>query len=377
LQAPASLKDDPLSLERLRAEFITRIAAEYKVAPSQVKVDWIRFLDILNANGSTLTSGRRRLGQSSGLRPAENITGLDIMFRITQIVQPAVTPGQQQQQRNWIQEVERRLITVTQQLAAQPMEVLGELTQRYELSASTVSVTGFYRPPAPPPSPPPPMPPAFSMVFSEPVDVLNARSMPVLPALEPAPAATAVAAVAEARERLVINTPPTITLITTPVIGKVVEVRQGYDYQMCSPGQLPTVQEPCEVGALAQDAEDGELTIFITVCPTPCNNAGQPCSPPARLIDRPPLSVCGFDTRTERVKVQQEGSSIEVEYDTVGMVYVVTFSITDRRNATASVSRLIKVVEPCGAGKIRVAGICSDTSSTGGLRIAIMPWLSV
>lgn len=63
------------------------------------------------------------------------------------------------------------------------------------------------------------------------------------------------------------NTPPSLTLLTSPQLGPVVRVPLGVTYQPCAPGQVPTQAVPCELGAAAADAEGGDLSGQVLVCP--------------------------------------------------------------------------------------------------------------
>lgn len=60
------------------------------------------------------------------------------------------------------------------------------------------------------------------------------------------------------------NSGPRIALVTTPALGGVVEVPRGVAYGLCGPGQMPTAERPCELGARAWDVEDGDLTPMVT-----------------------------------------------------------------------------------------------------------------
>jgi hypothetical protein len=50
---------------------------------------------------------------------------------------------------------------------------------------------------------------------------------------------------------------------------QVVSVREGTSYLACdlSRGQVPTTSLPCELGAVAYDKEDGDITPNVLLCP--------------------------------------------------------------------------------------------------------------
>jgi hypothetical protein len=81
---------------------------------------------------------------------------------------------------------------------------------------------------------------------------------------QPAPQLTRVAAV---------NKPPVINLVTSAALGPVVTLSRGSSYAACSPGTVPSMDAPCEPGAVALDPDGGEggtprnVTDQIVVCP--------------------------------------------------------------------------------------------------------------
>ena len=56
------------------------------------------------------------------------------------------------------------------------------------------------------------------------------------------------------------NTAPTIALRTTAAAPATTSIKLGYNYTACEPGQQPYKGAECELGATAQDAQDGNLT---------------------------------------------------------------------------------------------------------------------
>ncbi|KAG2491872.1 hypothetical protein HYH03_009825 [Edaphochlamys debaryana] len=124
------------------------------------------------------------------------------------------------------------------------------------------------------------------------------------------------------------NSPPTLTLAVTSTLGLKVEVKKGYAYQRCAVGQTPTLDEPCELLGTATDAEDGNLTPAIALCP------GEDCWKTqcrAHWADRKQPSECG-----------------------VLVVY-------DSRGANATAERQISVVSPCATG----LNYCEETLTDG------------
>lgn len=60
------------------------------------------------------------------------------------------------------------------------------------------------------------------------------------------------------------NEAPTLTLRTTAAVGASVDVKKGTTYRMCDDGQDPTADAPCELGAVAVDGEDGDITAKVS-----------------------------------------------------------------------------------------------------------------
>ena len=70
------------------------------------------------------------------------------------------------------------------------------------------------------------------------------------------------------------NTAPTIALRTTAAAPATTSIKLGYNYTACAPGQQPYNGAECELGATAQDTQDGNLTSKVLVCaPATCTSA--------------------------------------------------------------------------------------------------------
>ena len=67
------------------------------------------------------------------------------------------------------------------------------------------------------------------------------------------------------------NTAPTISLITTAPAPATTTIKLGYTYMACASGQQPSAGAECELGATAQDGQNGNLTASVLVCaPAAC-----------------------------------------------------------------------------------------------------------
>ena len=67
------------------------------------------------------------------------------------------------------------------------------------------------------------------------------------------------------------NTAPTISLITTAAAPATTTIKLGYTYKACASGQQPYTGAECELGATAQDGQNGNLTPQVLVCaPAAC-----------------------------------------------------------------------------------------------------------
>ena len=62
--------------------------------------------------------------------------------------------------------------------------------------------------------------------------------------------------------------PPTIQLITTPALPGALSIKQGSSYAACAPGQQPSKELPCELGATAAFG-GANLTAAVLACPPP------------------------------------------------------------------------------------------------------------
>jgi hypothetical protein len=60
-------------------------------------------------------------------------------------------------------------------------------------------------------------------------------------------------------------TPPTITLVTTPSLAATVKLLPGSTYAPCAAGQQPSGAKPCELGAVAVDAQGNNLTLNVSL----------------------------------------------------------------------------------------------------------------
>ncbi|GAX77705.1 hypothetical protein CEUSTIGMA_g5148.t1 [Chlamydomonas eustigma] len=132
--------------------------------------------------------------------------------------------------------------------------------------------------------------------------------------------------------------PPTLTLVTTSVVGISVNVPQGSSYQLCAPGVVPTASALCDPGVTASDVVDGDLLSKVLLCP-PANCGSTGCSGNG-LLEKS-LSSCGIDTSNS---------------STIGSVFYLNFLVYNSAGLNASVYRSITVSSPCPAGQ----NLCSD-----------------
>ncbi|GFR50777.1 hypothetical protein Agub_g13042 [Astrephomene gubernaculifera] len=141
----------------------------------------------------------------------------------------------------------------------------------------------------------------------------------------------------------VTNSAPTLVLNTSSdIVGLQVSVKRGVAYQRCTSGQAPTADKPCETLGTATDAEDGDLTSKIALCP-PDNCAKTQCR--AHWADRKQPSECGIDTVNAAI----------------GTTYSLKLGVYDSMGVNATVERIIKVVSPCSTGQ----SYCEETSASG------------
>ncbi|KAL0020782.1 hypothetical protein WJX79_001465 [Trebouxia sp. C0005] len=136
-------------------------------------------------------------------------------------------------------------------------------------------------------------------------------------------------------------TAPVITLVTSTYLSSVVQVKQGHTYTACSSGQMPTSALPCELGATAVSASDGNLTSVVLACP-PAACLGIAC--PGYGVAAPvPLVPCtALDNITDCGAVA-----------------------TDSTGADISSSIVVVDVTPCAAGAQCPA--CAITFAAAGL----------
>lgn len=59
------------------------------------------------------------------------------------------------------------------------------------------------------------------------------------------------------------NQPPAIQLKTEPPFGEAIELKKGKSYDPCSGDTTPTADSPCELGAVAIDPEDGDISYKV------------------------------------------------------------------------------------------------------------------
>jgi len=81
------------------------------------------------------------------------------------------------------------------------------------------------------------------------------------------------------------NTAPTITLITTVAAPATTSIKLGYTYEACASGQQPSAGAECELGATAQDGQNGNLTASVLVC------APAACTGPRCISSKAPTLV--------------------------------------------------------------------------------------
>ncbi|KAG2447259.1 hypothetical protein HYH02_007999 [Chlamydomonas schloesseri] len=128
------------------------------------------------------------------------------------------------------------------------------------------------------------------------------------------------------------NRPPQLQLRNYPLAvmaGQPVVMRRGTAYLRCAAGQVPTLQLPCEPGAIAWDPEDGNITNMVALCP-PNDCAPSQCRAHAVVAKQP--ADCGVDTTSAPV-----GATLRLR-----------LAVFDTSGAMAAVDRVIRVVSPCG-----------------------------
>ncbi len=81
------------------------------------------------------------------------------------------------------------------------------------------------------------------------------------------------------------NTAPTISLISTAAAPATTTIKLGYTYKACASGQQPYSGAECELGATAQDSQNGNLTASVLVC------APAACTGPRCISSKAPILV--------------------------------------------------------------------------------------
>ncbi|KAK3282550.1 hypothetical protein CYMTET_9718, partial [Cymbomonas tetramitiformis] len=136
--------------------------------------------------------------------------------------------------------------------------------------------------------------------------------------------------------------PPTIDLRSTAAVTSAyVEVKQHQPYEACTALELEANRSDtlCEPGAVAEDAEDGDLTARVLACPPlSCRAAGCP----------------GHEFLSKGL-----AGCVNMSAD-VGTVFDVEFLVFDFAVPcqSASVTRSIFIIQPCDTGE----QLCSDLS---------------
>ncbi|KAG1660944.1 hypothetical protein FOA52_005525, partial [Chlamydomonas sp. UWO 241] len=125
------------------------------------------------------------------------------------------------------------------------------------------------------------------------------------------------------------NTPPRLALRTAYGFGSAVSIKQGTPYPMCAPGHFPTEPVPCDLGADAEDDEDGAAvhTSVLLCPPTNCMEAGS-CN--GHRTFQKDASSCGLDTSAK-----------------VGTTYLLDFVVYDKEGLNATISRVVTIVSRC------------------------------
>ncbi|KAG2483921.1 hypothetical protein HYH03_017242 [Edaphochlamys debaryana] len=130
------------------------------------------------------------------------------------------------------------------------------------------------------------------------------------------------------------NTPPVLTLTVTDDLGLDVVVKRGHAYELCRGNQRPTPGRPCEPLGTASDAEDGDLTSLITLCPDPeIDCAATQCAGDSPATKQP--LDCGVDTANAPI----------------GTSFRLRFVVYDTYGASATAERSITVLAPCAANQ--------------------------
>ncbi|KAG2422397.1 hypothetical protein HYH02_015445, partial [Chlamydomonas schloesseri] len=136
------------------------------------------------------------------------------------------------------------------------------------------------------------------------------------------------------------NRPPQLQLRNYPLAvmaGQPVVMRRGTAYLRCAAGQVPTLQLPCEPGAIAWDPEDGNITNMVALCP-PNDCAPSQCRAHAVVAKQP--ADCGVDTTSAPV-----GATLRLR-----------LAVFDTSGAMAAVERVIRV-QPSAGSRYNSSGV--------------------
>lgn len=153
------------------------------------------------------------------------------------------------------------------------------------------------------------------------------------------------------------NTPPQLELVGPSSV--VIAVNTAYD--ACPPGA--DLSAPCERGATATDAEDGNLAPKVLACGPP---PGQQPSP-AHSFARSGLFACFYALRGA---AGVAGAPLPVSETGLWLVpgrFNLTLSVTDSAGATAAATRLLTVTPQCAAGE----RLCADRLSCSAGRVCV------
>ncbi|KAJ9523171.1 hypothetical protein QJQ45_024097, partial [Haematococcus lacustris] len=133
-------------------------------------------------------------------------------------------------------------------------------------------------------------------------------------------------------------------VVGTQLSGPVVRVKQGWQYVLCPPNVSPAPDQPCDPGVVASDAEDGPaIQRQVLLCP-PEGCEGELGGCVGHRVFEKDVADCGIDTGTTAA---------------VGSTFSLVFLVFDSGGLSASVQRLVQVVEPCAPGEVSCQGVCS------------------
>ncbi|MEW5316415.1 MAG: hypothetical protein WDW38_007790 [Sanguina aurantia] len=202
---------------------------------------------------------------------------------------------------------------------------------------------------------------SFSLAFGDPTPVSYAsvvRTVVILPNCPPGTVSCsdgtcsdggceAVTGISSPAMTVHITTSPVITLWTSSQLGSNVQVPYGSAYVNCwelnTPGQAPVLPMHgalCEMGGTVFDADEGNITSKLLLCPPDaCLYQGRNCGP--HLFSQKPLSACGgINTATAEI----------------GAVLTVQLAVRDATGLRAVAHRIVTIVTPCLTGQT----LCSD-----------------